>query len=146
MTEAVLDASIVLAWFGRERQAKAGEALRWRQLFQDGRLSVFAPPLLLLEIMNVAGRKWGWTAVALNQLAADLEESGFELQEPELASVATWVGRGLTAYDAAYVALADTLKIPLVTADRLILETAPAIALPVGHELPEARQIPPVDE
>lgn len=45
-----------------------------------------------------------------------------------MSSVASWVGRGLTAYDAAYVALAEKLELALVTDDGTILERAPEIS------------------
>jgi predicted nucleic acid-binding protein len=48
--------------------------------------------------------------------------------EPELTRVARWTARGLTAYDAAYVALADREAIRLVTDDDLIVSTVPTIA------------------
>jgi hypothetical protein len=34
---------------------------------------------------------------------------GLDLLEPELAGIARWVGAGLTAFDAAYVAVAEPL-------------------------------------
>lgn len=129
MTELVLDASIVLDWFGDGTKAPDGSARLLRQQFQSGALTVCAPSLLFLEILTVAGRKWGWERHGLLSLAADLDQLGLEVEEPELASVAEWVSCGLTAYDATYVALADRLRIPLVTSDALILETAPGIAI-----------------
>jgi predicted nucleic acid-binding protein len=66
----------------------------------------------------------------LTELADRLQKSGFDVLEPDLARVATWVARGLTAYDASYVALAEQLDVPLTTGDRLILELAPRLAVP----------------
>jgi predicted nucleic acid-binding protein len=129
MTELVLDASIVLDWFGDETKAPDGSVRLLRQQFQSGALTVLAPSLLFLEILNVAGREWGWEPHGLLSLATDLDPLGLELEEPELVGVAEWVSRGLTAYDATYVALADRLRIPLVTSDALILKTAPGIAI-----------------
>lgn len=42
--------------------------------------------------------------------------------EPELAGIARWAGVGLTAYDAASVALAEETGVQLVTDDTGILE------------------------
>ena len=51
--------------------------------------------------------------------------------EPELQLVASWVARGLTAYDAAYVALAEERDLALVTDDETIIELAPEISRPL---------------
>ena len=124
MRECVLDASVVLAWFDGE----AAGARRLRTDYEAGHLAVLAPPLLHLEILNVAARRWGWSGTALEQLARDLEDLGFELVEPELVTVARWVASGLTAYDAAYVAVAEEATVPLFTVDEEILRAAGGIA------------------
>ena len=87
---------------------------------------------MFLELLNVAGRQLRWAVDELTELADRLQKSGFDVVEPDLARVATWVARGLTAYDASYVALAEQLDVPLATADRLILEVAPKIAVPLA--------------
>ena len=89
------------------------------------------PGLLFLELLNVAGRQLRWGTGPLQELADRLQRTRFEVLDPELVAIAQWVARGLTAYDAAYVALAAQLGIPLLTDDRTILEIAPGIALPV---------------
>lgn len=129
MTEVVLDASVVLKWFrtGGERHVDAARALR--ATFESGQLAVAAPPLLRLEIVNVAGRRWQWAEDALVELAAALDALGFEFQEPEPARVASWTAHGLTAYDAAYVALAEARAVPLITDDDLIGSLAGDVAV-----------------
>ena len=129
MTEAVLDASVVLKWFRGEGERHLAAARSLRAAFEAGDLHVLAPRLLRLEIVNVAGRRWGWDEAALVELAAALEELGFEFREPELARVARWTARGLTAYDAAYVALAEAEVLRLITDDDLIVSVAPEIAV-----------------
>jgi predicted nucleic acid-binding protein len=127
VTEVVLDASVVLKWFRAEGERHVGPARSLRAAFEAGELIVFAPPLLHLEIVNVAGRRWQWSETSLVDLAVALEELSFDLREPELSSVAQWTARGLSAYDAAYVALAEGEGIRLVTDDELIISTAPGI-------------------
>lgn len=134
MIEAVLDAPVILKWFREEGERHVAAARSLRAAFEAGELLVSAPPLLRLEIVNVAGRRWRWDEAALLDLAAALDELGFEFREPELGRVARWTARGLTAYDAAYVALADAEALRLVTDDDLILAAAPqiAVALPAA--------------
>jgi predicted nucleic acid-binding protein len=131
MRECVLDASIVLAWFTEDgTQSPVG---RLRAEFESGELSVVAPTLINLEILNLAGRRWGWGPDALEELAEALDDLSLDLVEPDLTTVAKWVAAGLTAYDAAYVALAEAAAIPLITSDETILSVASRIASrPIG--------------
>jgi len=138
VTEAVLDASVVLKWFRGEGERNLAPARSLRRAFEAGELVVFAPPLLRLEIVNVAGRRWRWAEDALVELGAALDELGLELMEPDLGRVARWTARGLTAYDAAYVALADAEALPLVTDDDGIVRVAPQVAVAIAH-VAEAR-------
>jgi predicted nucleic acid-binding protein len=133
VTEVVLDASVVLKWFRAKGERHVGAARSLRAAFEAGELIVFAPPLLRLEIVNVAGRRWGWGESALVEFAAALDELGFELIEPELARVASWTARGLTAYDATYVAVAETEGTSLVTDDDLIVAVAGEIATALAN-------------
>lgn len=128
MNEAILDASVVLKWFHSEGEEHVDAAHELRERFEAGELRVLAPPLLWLEILNVAARRWRWTAAQLDQLAGALPELGFELIEPELPGIARWSANGLTAYDAAYVAVAEEVGVQLVTADAEIVRMAPKLA------------------
>lgn len=132
MNEAVLDASVVLKWFHSEGEGHLEAALELRERFEAGELRVLAPSLLWLEILNVAARRWHLTAVQLEQLAAALPELGFEQIEPELPGIARWAANGLTAYDAAYVAVAEQAGARLVTDDAEIVRTAPELATALG--------------
>lgn len=66
------------------------------------------------------------------ELTKALRDFGFEEREPLLTDVATWTTRGLTAYDAVYIALAEEQNAPLLTDDELILEIAGDGALPLA--------------
>lgn len=128
MIEVVLDASVVLKWFRAEGERHLDPARTLRAAFEAGELAVAAPPLLRLEIVNVAGRRWKWGEDSLVELALALDGLGFEFDDPDLARVASWTARGLTAYDAAYVALAEARTTPLITDDDLILSVAGDVA------------------
>jgi len=128
VNEVVLDASVVIKWFRAEGERHVEAARALRTAFEAGELIVLAPPLLRLEIVDVAGRRWRWGATELAELAAGLDDLGFELSEPDLARVAHWTARGLTAYDAAYVAVAEATHTRLVTDDDLIVATAGQVA------------------
>jgi predicted nucleic acid-binding protein len=135
LTEVVLDASVVLKWFASEQRGSA-EARELRNDYEAGRLSVAVPALLFLELLNVAGRRWRWDEEALLELAGALGDLLFEVGEPELQSVAAWVARGLTAYDAVYVALAEERGQVLVTDDDAIIALAGELTRPLVEGSP----------
>jgi predicted nucleic acid-binding protein len=131
VNELVLDASVVLKWFHRAGERHVEQARSLRAEYERGELFVRATPLLRLELINAAGRRWRWRQRALVRFALALDQLGFELLEPELERVARWTAKGLTAYDAAYVAVAEAAGVPLVTDDDLVLEVAAEIAEPL---------------
>jgi predicted nucleic acid-binding protein len=128
LNEAVLDASVVLKWFRAEGEGHVEEAGEIRARFEAGDLYVLAPPLLWLEIVNVAARSWGWNGKQLDHLAETLPQLGFEQVQPGLPRLAAWTAAGLTAYDAAYLTVAEEAGVPLITDDAAILRAAPEIA------------------
>ena len=134
MRDVVLDASVVLKWFRDKEERHVAQARAVRAAFEHGDLFVYAPPLLGLEIVNVAGRRWGWPHESLTRLASAIDELGFETVLPSLAEVARWTALGLTAYDAAYVGVAQALSIDLITDDELVLDIARGVAVPLSSE------------
>lgn len=138
MNEVILDTSVVLKWFAEEQRG-SGAAHELRGDYEAGRLSVTVPALLFLELLNVAGRRWTWDETALLALADSLGDLLFEVAEPELQLLASWVARGLTAYDAAYVALAEERGLPLVTDDQMIIAIAGELARPLTGDSAQGR-------
>ncbi len=119
---------MVEPWFStadgeRERAARAIHSQHVR-----GLIRAVVPSLLFLEILNVAGRRWRRDADALVALAVGLAEMGFDIADPALPNVARWVARGLTAYDAAYAALAEERGTVVVTDDRTLQRIAGPLA------------------
>lgn len=132
MSEVVLDSSVVLKWFRSDNERHLAASRQLRRRFEQGELRVLVPPLLFLEILNVAARKWDWDERKLAQLAATLPELRFEVVKPALESIALWASRGLTAYDATYIAVAEDSGTKLVTDDTGIQELAPAHSTALG--------------
>lgn len=132
MIEAVVDASVVIKWVtSSRREVGTAQARRLQQRHEGGELWIVVPSLLFLEILNVAGRSWGWPDGELLELAETLEQMELDVAEPKLGLVAVWVGRGLSAYDAAYVALAEERATQVVTDDLAILQIAGGVAQPL---------------
>lgn len=124
MTTVVVDASIALKWLREEEGSEAARALL--------RDDLVAPPLLRLEVVNVAARRWRWAEEALMELVAQLDRLGLTFDEPPSTGIVRWTARGLTAYDASYVALAEARDCGLVTADVGTLEVARGLAIPLS--------------
>jgi predicted nucleic acid-binding protein len=128
----VLDSSVVVKWFRAEGERHISAARSLRAEFESGALMIFAPRLLQLEILNAAGRRWRWSEAELLTLAETLDQLNFEIIEPEASRVALWIARGLTAYDAAYLAVSEQGGLRLVTDDEGILAVAGSLAEPLA--------------
>jgi predicted nucleic acid-binding protein len=131
LNELVLDASVVLKWFAGEGEAGSAQAQTVRGQYEAGALLVLVPSLMFLEMINVAGRRWLWGESQLLELAGALDDLGFDIAEPDLRSVAAWTARGLSAYDSAYVALAEERGLQLLTDDEQVLGVAGVLARPL---------------
>lgn len=122
----VVDASVVIKWFNEEEGTPA--ALRLLGKITAGALTAFVPDLILYEVLNVLIRALGKSPEeiddAFNILGAlpwDLVPPGTELLRDAAALAAN--RPRLTAYDAAYVALALRKNAILWTADKHLHRT-----------------------
>lgn len=126
----VLDSSFVGCWFLPDEKSAAGQ--RVFDAYQAGRIEFDVPELLAYEIPNLF-----LSAFRRKRLEADeLQEARavFDLIEFEYHSQTDAIYRRrmfqfaekhqLTAYDAAYLELADRLQLPLLTLDGKLLAAA----------------------
>jgi predicted nucleic acid-binding protein len=121
-TALVLDASIVVKWIRPRGEQRVAEARALRVAYRRGAYSAAVPALFYLEMINIAARRWRWSPMRLDRLVAWLNALAFTTDEPPLQRITYWANRGLTAYDACYLALAELRRAVLVTADEALLE------------------------
>ncbi len=131
----MIDASVAFKWLvpdAAEDDVPAAKALLVDHM--EGRAKIIIPSLLYYEVGNILifGRSRPPIEQATDALA-DLFSIPLEVVPPALVSADVTLRlaslRGLSYYDATYVALAEMLDCQLITADRRLVERARA----TGH-------------
>ena len=122
----VVDASVLVKWFLHHQEADRDRALALRDLHISGRSTIYVPRLALLEVLNAirfspkADEEAGETALeALQDL--HLEAKAADVNVLRKANAIAWAYK-ITIYDALYVALAEQVGYPLITADEVMLK------------------------
>lgn len=133
MTRVVVDASVLAKLFSPSGERHADRAVTLLEQWEGGRVTFVAPELLPLELLNVAARKWRLAEPSLTQLAHAIDELAIEVRPVDLSGVVRWSSRGLSAYDAVYVAVAESERLPLITDDDRIVSIAPDHAVALGE-------------
>ena len=132
-----MDASVVMKLFVEEEWS--GEARAFFARFERSDAYLLAPDLLYLECANGLVKQVQRSVLALERAVAALQI----LRTGPINIVPTWlvvddalqtaVHHGLTAYDAAYVALARMFDAMVVSDDRRMLAGARASGLGARH-------------
>lgn len=134
MTGLVLDASAALTLL----RGETGESDVRRHLEEAVRAGepVVVPGLFWLETVNVLAMRHRWSPAAIVEAVYELEQVGLataEVGRPAVLAVIDAVGRsGLTAYDAAYLVLAESSDARILTADAALAAAASGRAILVG--------------
>jgi predicted nucleic acid-binding protein len=124
----VVDACVVLKWqLDDEDEVERAVALRDDFLIEEA-VELSAPHLLIYEIANgiwSAARRARLEPEVAQDALANLLACGIHLDSPPPERVlAVALDLGVTAYDAAYVVVAEQLRADLWTADRPLYEAA----------------------
>ena len=107
MRRVVIDPEAFLDWF-----SPGGRGLRAE--YEEGALAVHVPRIFATHVLEVAARERKRSPERLVRLADEVERVGFVVSDVQADLLAAWLARGLTALQAPYAALAQSLGIPLV--------------------------------
>lgn len=121
----VVDASVVVKWFVEEEYSRESRLLR--DAYVNGLIDLAAPSLLYYEVINALRYSEGFGEEVLKEIAGILNDYQITLYnlEGELAAKAIELSmrKGITIYDASYIALAQVLNTVLYTSDeRLVMK------------------------
>jgi len=128
MKRIVIDASVALKWYFSDEEF-GDIALGILDGHLSERLALHAPTLLEFEVANsliIARRRGRVEANATIKALEGFSELGIELHplSPHFKKVLEYAEKyKITAYDAAYVALAHDLKASVVTADKRLFNS-----------------------
>ncbi len=137
----VVDSSVALAIILKEPEAEITVATL-REWVRTRRERI-VPDLFWYEIANVLMRKHGFSSLQVVEAIHHIEQFGLRTVHPERSTLWLVVDRterhGLTAYDALFLATAETLKADLATLDRALQRAAApwVVTFDEGHRLSE---------
>lgn len=133
----VVDASVLVKWFMEEEDRD--RALALRQLHTSRKSAIIVSELTFLEILNAiryspkSKEEDGAEAVhVLQNLRLQVKPTDFDLLRK--ANAIAWAYE-ITIYDALYVALAEQVGHPLITADDVMVKKlmGHSIVVPLGE-------------
>lgn len=120
----MVDASVAFKWLipnAAEEDVPAAKALLVDHM--EGRVAIAVPALFYYEVANIL--LFGRSKPPIDEAAAALRDLysiplAVAVPAPDIADAALRLAsdHGLSYYDASYVALAETLDCPLITADQ----------------------------
>ncbi len=137
MKRVVLDASYAASWFLPDEGSNHSELLL--KAVQEGEIEIYVPELWIYEMANLlrmAGKRGRLSEVGLataQELLLQVPVSTFTHSAQMLPR---WLALAdkydLSAYDAAYLELAERFNLPLKTLDTKLEQTAQKEGLPDG--------------
>jgi predicted nucleic acid-binding protein len=124
MERYVIDASVIVKWIlGDEREPDQDKALGLLNTWLEDRAEIFSPTLWEYEVGNFLGRELPEQASEKMNLLVNLRFGSIPLTEKMHDLCFAWMAeKGVTFYDACYLAVAMETRSILVTADSKFAE------------------------
>jgi predicted nucleic acid-binding protein len=122
----VIDASIVIKWLTLQKEEKVVEARKVAQLLLQGKIQVWAPSFLLVEVTNILLKKKKMSIEMMDKAIQEIKKTGIQFVDFNVSEIGKLtqlaIQNSLTTYDAMYLLIAKEKKIPLLTLDRQLLK------------------------
>ncbi len=121
----ILDSSVIIKWFLPEEDSNI--ALAFNRQFISGDLKIAVPMLLFYEMANIfksavtASRIKSSDAIQSYENLLNLNFITYSMDNLFKGGLEIALRFDITAYDASYLALAEELKIPFITADQKLI-------------------------
>lgn len=136
----VIDASAAISLV---RGEESGDAIRI-VIGRRASRPLLVPEVFWIEVTNILVRRYGHPMHAVLDAVAELDDLGLRTVQSSrgglLSSVAVMIEYGLSAYDATYLALAESTNADLLTLDRRVAAAAGDRAVRLdGGEVREPR-------
>ena len=127
----VVDASVAVKWFVEEKYTR--EALMLRDSYREGLVDLIAPSILPHEVLNALKYSGAFGEDDLKEIAGILESLQITLYNLEgeyaIKTIEIAMRKGLTIYDASYIALAIVEGATLYTANEKMLKKTTALGV-----------------
>jgi predicted nucleic acid-binding protein len=128
MKKIVLDCSIIIKWYFSKGEKNIKEARNLQDKIVKCKTVLFLPPLFFIEFINVSliSKKASLSLIkkSISELLA-LKTIFSKNNQNYFNSIAYFVNKfGITAYDAAYMALAKEKNAVFITADEKLVKKA----------------------
>ncbi|MBS3148305.1 type II toxin-antitoxin system VapC family toxin [Candidatus Woesearchaeota archaeon] len=119
-SKVILDSSVIIKWFSEEEDSDKARVIRDSHV--QGHVDIIAPDLMLYEITNALRYNNAVTEKDVQDAVDSILELDLSIIVPtrEILHNAISIARkhNTTVYDAHYLAIAQFLNIPLITADQ----------------------------
>jgi len=117
----IIDASVALKWYYQEKEREVKQAFKLREDYQQRKIDIYAPDLLVYELANVLRNKQDLEESYIR----DAIESIYEMrilkpptQETMKEAIKLALQYNTSVYDAVYLAFAEEQRSGFITADR----------------------------
>jgi predicted nucleic acid-binding protein len=119
MKQYVVDASVILQWvLGNKRESDYEKAVALLETWTEGGIELSAPILWQYEVGNFLGRRLQEEAMDKMNLLLNLNIRNVAFTNEMFRRCFSWMRqRGVTFYDASYLAVAFEVQGTLITAD-----------------------------